>query len=66
MQQKIITVVIDEAGNSTVDLDGFEGQGCDKALKDFHGDDDTKLWRKKATYFASAVEQQGRGQKSGR
>lgn len=66
MERKTITVVIDEAGNSTVDLEGFEGQGCDKALKDFQGDDDTRLRRKKAAYFARAGEQQGHGQKSGR
>jgi hypothetical protein len=66
MQQKTITVVIDEAGNSTVDLEGFERQGCDKALKDFQGDDDTKVRRKKAAYFARAGDQQGQGQKSGR
>ena len=66
MLQKTITVVIDEAGNSTVDLEGFEGHGCDKALKDFQGDDDTRVRRKKAAYFARSSEQQGQGQKSGR
>ncbi len=66
MKGKTITVVIDEAGNSTVDLEGFAGRGCEKALKDFQGDDDTKLRRKKAAYFAGAGEQQGQEQKSGR
>ncbi len=66
MQRKSITVVIDAAGNSSVDLEGFEGQGCDKALKDFQGDDDTKFRRKKVAYFAREGEQQGQGQKSGR
>jgi hypothetical protein len=66
MQRKTITVVIDESGNSTVDLDGFEGQGCEKALKDFQGDDDARLRRKKAAYFARSSEQQEQGRKSGR
>ncbi len=66
MQGRTITVVIDEAGNNTVDLEGFAGHGCEKALKDFQGDDDTKLRRKKAAYYVGASEQQGRDQKSGR
>jgi hypothetical protein len=66
MLQKTITVVIDEVGNSTVDLEGFEGQGCDKALKDFQGGDDTGLRRKKAAYFSRAGEQREQGQNGGR
>jgi hypothetical protein len=66
MQRKTITVVIDETGNSTVDLEGFAGQGCDKVLKDFQGDDDTRLQRKKAAYFARAGEEREQGRKSGR
>ncbi len=64
MQQKTITVVIDEGGNSTVDLEGFAGQGCDKALNDFQGGDDIRLRRKKAAYFARTGE--GQGQRRGR
>ena len=37
MQQKTITVVIDQNGDSSLDLEGFAGQGCDKVLKDFQG-----------------------------
>lgn len=66
MQRKTITVIIDEAGNSSIDLDGFAGQGCDKVLKDFQGDDDTKLRRKKAAYFARAGEQREHDQVSER
>lgn len=54
MQQKMITVVIDENGNSSVDLDGFAGQGCDKVLKDFKGTDRTKIEKKKAAFYAKA------------
>lgn len=59
MKQKTITVLIDEAGNSTVDLDGFAGQGCEKVLKDFQGDDHAKIRRRKTSYFNGAAEQQG-------
>lgn len=52
MQQKTITVLIDENGNSSVDLDGFAGQGCEKVLKDFQGKDRMRLERRKATYYA--------------
>ena len=53
MQQKTITVVIDENGNSSVDLEGFAGQGCEKALKDFQGGDRAKVERKKAAFYSS-------------
>jgi hypothetical protein len=52
MQQKTITVVIDENGNSSVDLEGFAGQGCDKVLRDFKGKDRTKIEKKKAAFYA--------------
>lgn len=51
MQQKTITVVIDENGNSSVDLDGFAGQGCEKALKDFQGKDSARVERRKSAYY---------------
>ena len=53
MQQKTITVVIDENGNSSVDLEGFAGQGCEKVLKDFQGGDRAKVERKKAAFYNS-------------
>ena len=33
MQQKTITVAIDQNGDSSVDLEGFAGQGCEKAFQ---------------------------------
>ena len=32
MQEKTITVTIDERGNSTLDLEGFAGHGCERSL----------------------------------
>ena len=52
MQQKMITVVIDENGNSSVDLEGFAGHGCEKVLKDFQGGDRAKVERKKAAFYS--------------
>ncbi len=66
MKQKTITVLIDEAGNSTVDLEGFAGQGCEKVLKDFQGDDNAKIRRRKAAYFNGAAERQGEQRITGR
>ena len=51
MQQKTITVVIDENGNSSVDLEGFAGQGCEKVLKDFQGKDSARVERRKPVYY---------------
>ena len=32
MQEKTITITIDERGNSTLDLEGFASHGCEKAF----------------------------------
>jgi len=53
VQQKTITVVIDGKGNSSVDLEGFAGQGCEKALKDFQGGDRAKVERKKVAFYSN-------------
>ena len=66
MKQKTITVLIDEAGNSTVDLEGFAGQGCEKVLKDFQGDDHAKIRRWKASFFNGAAEEQDEQRSVGR
>ena len=51
MHEKTITVTIDERGNSTLDLSGFAGQGCEKAFDDFRGGDVVKVERKKPAYY---------------
>ena len=59
MQEKTITITIDEQGNSTLDLNGFAGQGCDKVFEDFRGGDMAKLERKKPEYYSrQEVEQE--------
>ena len=49
----------------SVDLEGFAGQGCDKALKDFQGDDHAKVQRKKAAFYSTAVDSSEQNLKSG-
>jgi hypothetical protein len=51
MQEKTITITIDERGNSTLDLEGFAGQGCEKVFDDFRGGDMVKVERKKPVYY---------------
>ena len=43
MQEKTITITIDEQGDSTLDLNGFLGRECEKAFEDFRGGDTVKL-----------------------
>ena len=64
MQQKTITVIIDHNGNSSVDLEGFAGQGCDMVLKDFQGDDRAKAQRKKAAFYSKTGESRDQHLKS--
>ena len=56
MQEKLITVEIDEAGNSTIDLEGFHGQGCGDVSKDFRGDDSVTKSTKKREFYAVAAQ----------
>ena len=51
MQEKTIRITIDERGNSTLGLEGFAGQGCEKAFDDFRGGDTVKVERKKPVYY---------------
>jgi hypothetical protein len=63
MQEKTVTVTIDERGNSTLDLEGFAGKGCNKAFDDFRGGDKVKVERKKPAYYTGPVIQQEKSQR---
>jgi hypothetical protein len=63
--QKTISVLIDENGNSSVDLEGFAGQGCEKVLEDFQGDDRAKVRRKKPAFYRQVTDAQDQRLKSG-
>jgi len=58
MEEKTITITIDEQGNSTLDLAGFVGASCEKAFEDFRGGDQVKLERKKPAYYANCQTEQ--------
>ena len=60
MQEKTITITIDEQGNSTLDLNGFAGKECEKTFEDFRGGDTVKLEQKKAAYYVSQHSEQER------
>ncbi len=55
MQDKLITIEIDEEGNSSIDLDGFQGQGCGDVAKDFRGGDSVTQSSKKREFYAQAI-----------
>jgi hypothetical protein len=52
MAQKTVTIIIDENGNSEVDLEGFAGNGCSKVSEDFRGSDKVKTERKKNSFYS--------------
>ena len=51
MQQKTITITIDDQGRSTLDLEGFAGKGCEQVFDDFRGGDSVRVERKKLGAF---------------
>ena len=55
MQEKLITVEIDENGNSSLDLKGFQGQGCGDVAKDFRGGDSVTQSSKKREFYTQAT-----------
>jgi hypothetical protein len=58
MAQKTVIVTIDENGDSTIDLNGFAGKGCDRVLAEFAGRDRVKIERNKPEYHTEAKEAQ--------
>lgn len=58
MSEKTIRIEIDEQGNSTLDLEGFQGKGCGDVAKDFQGTDQvTKSEKKREFHVEEAVRQ---------
>ena len=58
MTRKTVIVTIDENGDSTVDLNGFAGKGCDQVLKNFAGRDHLMVERAKPEYHIHGQEKQ--------
>lgn len=55
MKEKTVTVVIDEQGNSSIDLEGFQGSGCADVAKDFQGSDAVKSTRNKREFYVQVA-----------
>jgi len=62
MQEKTTTVNFDAQGNSTLDLEGFAGHGCEKAFDDFRGGDMVKVERKKPVYYTGHMIERAKSQ----
>ena len=58
MGEKIITIEIDDQGNSSLDLKGFQGKGCGDVAEAFRGEDSLVMDRKKREY--NVLESKGR------
>jgi hypothetical protein len=58
MGEKIITIEIDDHGNSSLDLKGFQGKGCGDVAEAFRGEDSLVMDRKKREY--NVLESEGR------
>ena len=52
-----------QRGNSTLDLEGFAGKGCEKAFDDFRGGDMVKVERNKPVYYIDQQVQQEKSQR---
>ena len=63
MKEKKIVIEIDEQGNCSMDLEGFQGRGCADVAKDFQGSDVVKNVRNKQEFYiqeAASKKQQQR------
>lgn len=54
MQEKLITIEIDENGESSIDLSGFQGKGCADVAKAFQGNDVVVKSNQKREYHVEA------------
>jgi hypothetical protein len=63
MEDKTITITIDEEGHSTLDLEGFAGRSCEKVFEDFRGGDKLQTERKKPAYYAGQQVQQEKSER---
>jgi hypothetical protein len=51
MKEKTVVIEIDDQGNSSMDLEGFQGIGCSAVAKDFQGSDAVKNVRNKREFY---------------
>ena len=55
MREKTVTIEIDEQGNSSIDLENFQGQGCAEVAKAFQGSDTVSVTRNKREFYVQAT-----------
>ena len=61
MKEKTVVIEIDEQGNSSMDLEGFQGSSCSAVARDFQGSDAVKNVRNKREFYiqvATTTQQQ--------
>jgi hypothetical protein len=54
MREKTVVIEIDEQGNSSLDLEGFQGKGCAEVADAFRGTDAVKIVRNKREFYVNA------------
>jgi len=64
MKEKTVVIEIDELGNSTIDLDGFQGKGCADVARVFQGRDAAKVSRTKADFYIPETDSKRQQQRS--
>jgi len=65
MLEKTITIEIDETGNSSLDLNGFQGKGCGDVAKLLQGSDRVTRSDKKREYNSFSQKQNANKQQQG-
>jgi len=55
MAEKIVTIEIDEHGESSIDLAGFQGKGCADVAVAFQGKDTVTRSAKKREYHVESA-----------
>jgi hypothetical protein len=64
MKEKTVTIEIDDQGNSSIDLAGFQGKGCGDVAKAFQGGDVVTKSQTKREFYVEATRQQGQQQRT--
>jgi hypothetical protein len=63
MTEKIVTVEIDEQGNSSIDLAGFQGKGCGDVARALQGADAITKSQTKREFYVDVLVRQNQQQK---
>jgi len=64
MKSKLVTIEIDEQGNSSIDLEGFQGKGCGDVAKAFQSRDAVTKSHTKREFYVEVASQQGQQQRT--